>query len=201
MGATSIYGGHVCEHCARKLPTHIPADPSVMTAGAYGQPSMALARSEPQPIPPSPAGGCVMCQVGNPGATGVAYVGGPSGGDSRYLGVVGSVEPLPVGVIRTNYNQITDSSSPSARATYDPYMPAQPSMAPTSGLIPAPMGAPMDSPGRRHTSVLAHMLGFRRHTRMSEAHREHEREAHAMIRYNSNEAPPAQLPASMVYPR
>ena len=63
------------------------------------------------------------------------------------------------------------------------------------------MGAPMASPGHRRTSVIGHMLGFRRHRAMSEARRQQESEAHAMIRYNSNELPPTQLPASMVYPR
>lgn len=207
-GMDRYYGGHVCEKCARKLPTRIAVDPSTPTS----IPSFASYQ-------PASSGsqGCAMCQQGqtaNPSGVayvggptqmaGVAYVGGPSGGegDTRYLGVVGSIEPVPVGVVRTNYNQISESSPSNGmmRAGYDPMH--NPGMRmPPSGSVPAPMGAPMASPGHRRTSVIGHMLGLGRPRAMSEARRQQERDAHAMIRYDSNELPPSQLPASMVYPR
>ncbi len=191
MGMTNYHGGHVCEKCARKLPNHIAVDPSAAPTGFFGRTSNAAITTYGSAPVVSSNGGCTMCQQGqlanngpsvpsHPGVAyvggatqtaGVAYVGGPSDsqGNTRYLGVVGSIEPVPVGVIRTNYNQINESSPSNgngmARAGHDPYMP-NPSMMPAPGPMPmpaAPMGAPMATPGHRHVNILGHMLGMPRH--------------------------------------
>ncbi len=211
VAPTGVFG----RHRSPSLATYRP--------GTYAPSPAPMMASE------SPNGGCTMCQQGqmagnapaptaypsNPGVAyvggptqtaGVAYLGGPSGsdGNARYLGVVGSIEPVPVGVVRTNYNQVSESSPSSGGMTpapYDPYMQKH-AMTPPTGPVPqAPMGAPMAYPGHRRTSVLGHMLGFGRHRPLNEARRQQEKESHAMIRYNSTEAGPTQMPASMVYPR
>jgi hypothetical protein len=137
------------------------------------------------------------------GAPGYASVGGPT---------PVSGEPMPIGVMRTNYNQ----GAPGANAVASMYAAGMggpfgnggaPGYAVVGGPSPAGWGAPNPaaipsaplylSPGGEHPSVRSRLFGFhlfaaRREQRM--------RDAHAAIAYGPNGAP-SELPASAVFGR
>lgn len=195
------YGGHICARCAANLPRRIPAD-------SHGVPlSGPIVSPMAGPVTATVASvGCVDCQTAHPysygpDAPGVAYVGGdaPAYG---YGGMMGSVEPAPIGVMRTDYQGAAPAAgapgvNPMARG---PYAPAASTPAPgRAGWGEPPLSHPTSNPGHRRPNVLGHMLGLRAPRPLGAARLERQRAAHAAIRYEAGAPGPDSLPASMVY--
>lgn len=198
-GPTILPGGHVCAHCAAHLPRRIPAD-------ANGRPL-----TGPVTMTSMATGGCAACQGGaetvvmpySADRPGMAFVGGEAPGYSA-VSLIGSNEPAPVGVMRTNYQTTTGSAYSGLPMGASPMM-ARPPYAPSAlppgaaaGWGQPPLSRPMSVPDHHRPHILAHLLGLRR-PRFGEARRERERETHAAIRYDDSATMPSALPASMVY--
>ncbi len=205
-GFTTHYGGHICAQCAAKLPKRIPAD-------ANGTPlNGPIVSPMAGPVMASAPGTCTACQGGaatvmpySPDGSGMAFVGGEAPGYAS-VGMLGSTEPAPVGVMRTNYQNgagpglpmgaLPMGAPPMAPGPYGPN--AMPARA-AAGWGQPPMAQSMSYPGHRRPHMLGHILGFRSRRSLGAARVEREREAHAAIRYDSPATSPEALPASMVY--
>lgn len=199
-GLKVLPGGHLCAKCAAKMPKVVPADPSGTIPPAGLAPGTIVASNS----------GCAACETGSSpvysGANvpGVAYVGGDAPGFAG-VSVLGSTEPTPVGVMRTDY-QGPSAAGPGVPASpYGPIAPygpgaGGPQAAP--GGMPfgqPPLSGPTSSPGHRRTSVLGHMLGLRAPRPLSSYREERRRSSHAAIRYEAGPQMISELPASAVY--
>jgi hypothetical protein len=177
-GVTTHYGGHICAKCLARMPKRIAADGSSVPM----MPATMVAAN----------GGCVGCQDGAyPGGAGVAYV----GGDAPGYAVLGSTDPAPVGVMRTDYQWGASPAMPGMNPA------ARPVMGPGAAMPGAepPLSHTMSYPGHRRTSVLGHMLGLRRPQPWNARAIARARVEHAKLRYGSPGEMPADMPASMVY--
>ncbi|WZO99774.1 hypothetical protein EP7_001387 [Isosphaeraceae bacterium EP7] len=155
------------------------------------------------------AGGEVVTMVGMPiessdEAAGHAVVGDLGHGQpTGNMGIAGA-EPVPVGVVQTNYNagapapySVADRIDPLARGHAGMTRPQGP--VPMNGPIP-PAPTPASSGANARPRVLAHLFGFEGIGRAGrEAREQKAREQHAKISYGNAGGPISELPASMVY--
>ncbi len=188
------FAGHLCKTCAAKLPKRLPATGPVMLMPGEEVNVAELTAGSPRL--------CMACQSEN-AAPGMAFVGGEAPGYATVGGdMMASAEPMPIGVMRTNY-QSGFGAAPAA-----PTYPALGSMGSSAGaFLPnshAPMSDPMVYPGHRRQSIIGHMLGLPSKGpigAMREARAERRRVGHAAIRYDDTPMSPESLPSSMVYGR
>ena len=194
--------GHLCPDCQAKL------------LAESGQPAPIVISGAPTAIMAS--GACSACETSAPAgapiapsAPGYAVVGDGSPspvlasassppGYASVGGAIASAEPLPIGVVRTNY------ASPAPAGGFDLHA-APATGGPAAGPIPyakkdeIPPGMLNGAPNRR-PRVLSRMLGLPNTNRMRAESQTRARENHAMTTYGQN-APPSTLPASAVFGR
>lgn len=179
-GRIAVPAGTFTAKEARQLPQRLPVDARGLVLDQNGN---VLSATPP---------GCLPCETSG-SLTGVAYVGLGANGDAMYIG---SAEPAPIGVMRTNYAGAALSAMPPASA---------PGLAgvgnPALGNALQPSVPPLDFAPTKRPSVVSRMLGMPRLGGWGEARRERRMSQHAAIRYDQMPANPGSLPASMVYGR
>ena len=212
---------HKAHHAAHKTGYICPDCQARMMASAEG-PAPVVVSGTPTAV--IAAGPCVSCGVEVPVAScsacastaaaaeapGLAFVGGgnPSaamastGGAPGYAqvgGMVASAEPVPIGVVRTNYAPQPTPGSLGASVAAAPGGPAGPNTLPYArpDEVPPSLYAP---PTPRRHRILSKVLGLPQFGRLRAEAESHARESHAMTSYGPAEAPTT-LPASMVYGR
>lgn len=195
-----------CSSCVSHMPKRIPAN-------AHGVPLNGSVMPAAGPVISSAPGGCTSCEAGSseviyptaPEGAGMAFVGGGEAPGYASVGMTGSNEPAPVGVMRTNYqttagsnyNGLPMGATPMAAGPYG----GPSALPPTAAQLPwgqAPVGMGRSASRPPRARVLAHLLGLRM-PRFGAAREARERAEHAAIRYDNSATIPSELPASMVY--
>jgi hypothetical protein len=133
--------------------------------------------------PPS----CVGCETEG-GAPGSAYVGEGAG--------MLPGEPVPVGLMRTNYASALLASHPGP-------LPGSSGAALGAGPVSLPPSSlpPMNFTPTRRPDVVSRMLGLPRWGAWRDARLEHRKSQHAAIRYDQDPATATSVPASLIYRR
>ncbi|HWE38927.1 MAG TPA: hypothetical protein VG406_20430 [Isosphaeraceae bacterium] len=193
----------ICMEQAKASHGRIPMPPTTAADGCATCQQVAAGESVPPPgvaVAGAAAGAPVPVAAGAPG---YATVGGP-------MPVSG--EPMPIGVMRTNYNQ----GAPATNAVANMYATGMggpfgnggaPGYAVVGGPTPGSWGPPNPgavpspplyaSPGGEHPGMISRLFGFR----LFSARREQRmRDAHAAIAYGPAGVP-SELPATMVFGR
>lgn len=188
-------------------PARLCADCQAKLMASSGQPAPMVISGTPTAVLAS--GPCTTCEGGAPVAPGYAVVGegsptpvlassGGAPGHAVVGGMMASAEPIPVGVVRTNYHQ-----GPSAPGSLEASVAANRGGAPSAAPIPhaRPNEVPpsMFSPPRhRRPRVVSQLLGMPDWGRRRAEAQARSRENHAMTSYGPAAAA-SELPASMVY--
>jgi hypothetical protein len=189
LAAQGIYVPPPPDALAGRIPAEGVCTSCQQAAAAGGQ----VVMMEGMPVESSaePAGHAVVGDLGQ---------GQPAGS------ALANAEPMPVGVVQTNYNSgapapysVNDRIDPLARGHAGISRPDGP--VPMNGPVP-PAPTPASSGANTRPRVLAHLFGFDGIGRAGrEAREQKTREQHAKISYGNQSGPISELPASMVYGR
>ena len=182
--------GQICAECAAKMQAQGVTAPVAMAAApgaclSCGTTTTASAPGYAIVGDGSPAP--VMAST-NGGAPGYAIVGG----------TMASSEPVPVGVMRTNYH----NDSPAQGAPSANVAPNRPGIANVGGIPyaqPNEVPPSLYAPPKRRKSIIAKIIGIPDFGRGRAEAESRARENHAMTTYGTNGGTPSDLPASVVY--
>ncbi len=199
----------LCAACAAKMmqqgQMQVVSQAVISEPGTMG-PAMA-AGSMPMASPSSLAAAptCAACGHAHAetvvSAPGRAMVGQPTSNTPglAYVGPeAGSLEPAPVGVVRTSYGSPAATSPGTLGASVAGHASTAGNNLPYARPDELPPSLYQPPTPRRH-HILAHILGIPTRSRIAAENEAKARSSHAMISYGSNGSTPSELPASMVY--
>ena len=197
--------GHtLCASCAAKAQAAMAASPPAMAASGCSACDAAALAAAPagtamtMPMPSASAPGFASVGGASPSPSSPILLAGETSGAPGYAtvgGTIGSTEPAPVGVMRTNYSPQTPGTlGASVDSSHG---------GPAMGMGNVPFARPEEvppslyAPQRPRRSLVSRLLLPDFSRRRAEADTRI-RERHAMVSYGAQNGP-SELPAAMVY--